>query len=181
MNNEPENSLTISSLRKLTRLVWILVVLLILNLLATIILGLSPSLFVQRLNNQLSNHAFPPSEDPMNDFHAWPFEKQVQASSLIIRTEYEKSDQRIKCIIKEIIKQNPGTKFYYKIGDEYTDLGRLPEKDTSYGDGQIAFFVGSPAEMRVAVPYSKGRLTSKGGMSLDDLRQLSKGAKPDRS
>ena len=183
MSQESTNQPTDASTRKLTNLVRVLVVLVALNLVATIVLGLAPSLFVSRLNQQLSSHPISSSDDPLNDFHALPISRQIDAASLIMRTEYQKVDGRTKCIIMEILKQTPNTKFYYKVGDEYPELGgmRGREIDPEYEAGQSAFFVGSPASMRYATSYAKGHLGGIGGISIDELRQMIKALPSKRS
>ncbi|MBI1752046.1 MAG: hypothetical protein HY014_05040 [Acidobacteria bacterium] len=181
MIQESSNRSTDTSTRKLTNLVRVLVVLATINLIATVFLGLAPSLFVSRLNQQITTHQMGASEDPLNDFHAFPISKQVESASLIMRTEYQKTDGRIKCIIVEILKQTPNTKFYYKIGDEYPELGRMRELDTEYEAGQIAFFVGSPASMRYATSYANGHLGGANGPSIEELRQIIKAHPPKRS
>lgn len=185
MSQESTNQPKDASTRKLTNLVRILVVLVALNLVATIVLSLAPSLIVSRLNQQFSTPfsttSITPSEDQFNDFHAWPISKQIDAASLIMRTEYQKVDGRTKCIIVEILKQAPNTKFYYKVGDEFPELGRMREIDKENEDGQIAFFVGSPASMRYATSYTEGHLGGIGRVSIDELRQMIKALPSKRS
>ena len=57
------------------------------------------------------------------NFHELPLEEQIKHASVIALAQYEPSpDGRQRAIIKEILKQTPGTTFYYKVGDEYADM-----------------------------------------------------------
>lgn len=40
----------------------------------------------------------------------------------------------------------PNTAFYYRVGDEFRRGSEQIRDNTDYGNGQILFFVGSPAE-----------------------------------
>ncbi|KFL37575.1 hypothetical protein N788_09310 [Arenimonas donghaensis DSM 18148 = HO3-R19] len=42
----------------------------------------------------------------------------------------------------------------------------------SYGDGEIVFFTGSPAQMRYSAAHADGRLRTLGGVSIEHIRQL---------
>lgn len=175
MSQSSNSQLPEVSIKRLLVLVWVLVVLTGLNLIATLAMGITPSVFAQRLNRQIANQQpIGVQQDPYENFHSWPLEKQLRTATLVLRMEYQKDGNRYKSIIREVIKQNADTKFYYKIGDEFPELSMMQEKDCVYGDGQIAFLVGSPAEMRYATSYSNNKLSALGGMPLDDLKQLAK-------
>jgi hypothetical protein len=88
---------------------------------------------------------------------------------IALATHRIEKDQ-VKTVIAEILKQTPGTTFYYKIGDEWRTHQPL-RPNTSYGEGQVMFFVGSPAQFRFSTSYHDGRITGLGDMPLDVLRK----------
>ena len=110
--------------------------------------------------------------DEFNNFHDWPVEKQVQAASVIAIGKYQKSGDTLKCMISEILKQKPDAAFYYKIGDEFRPGSQVMRDNTTYGDGQIIFFAGSPASFRYSCGFTGDRIRGMGGMPLSELREL---------
>ncbi len=75
-------------------------------------------------------------------------------------------------VISEILKQAPNTAFYYKVGDEFRAGNQQIRENTDYGDGEILFFVGSPAEHCESIPYSGDRLRWMGEIPVSQLRQI---------
>ncbi|MGP8033270.1 MAG: hypothetical protein ACLPQ6_03915 [Steroidobacteraceae bacterium] len=104
------------------------------------------------------------------DLSTLPLEKQIEAASVIVITRYRKDGDRHVCIISEILKQAPGTTFYYAVGDEFAEMSYYPKEGESHGDGQLMYFVGSPAEFRYSTSIQGDRITGLGGMPLDLFR-----------
>jgi hypothetical protein len=101
-----------------------------------------------------------------------PPEKKVRAASVIALARFEKSGTTLRCVITEILKEAPNTAFSYRVGDEFRH-GNIQIKDnTDYGDGEILFFVGSPAEHCYSVAFSGERLRSMGEMPITQLRDM---------
>ena len=105
------------------------------------------------------------------DFYAQPPEKQIAAASVIAIVRYQKDGERSKCLISEILKQTPGVKFYYKVGDELVHCSHYPKAGENRGDGQVVFFVGDPAQFRFSSSFHGERLGGLGDMPLDLLRK----------
>ena len=104
-------------------------------------------------------------------FHELPIEEQIKKASVIALARYEPdADGKMKAVVKELLKKDPGTVFHYEIGDEYAPSSYYPKEATQYGDGLVIFFVGSPATMRMAMSYSGDRIHSLGDMPLQLLR-----------
>ena len=114
-------------------------------------------------------------EPPLHDL---PPEQIVARSSVILLTSYQKDGNRFKAIVAEVLKQDPDTKLYYSVGDEYPMLSFYPKAGETCGDGQVVFMVGSPASMRSSYSFANGRITGLGDMPLSVLREMVKGKKP---
>jgi len=165
-------------LSRLTTAVWALVAISALNLVATLYYGLWP--YITYGGAQMVADA-PTSElrdsvDRYNNFHDWPLDKQIQAASVIALAKHHVEKDQVKTIFAEILKQTPGTTFYYKIGDEWR-MNQPVRPNTSYGNGQLMFFVGSPAQFRFSTSFSDGRITGFGDMPLELLRKKIKDQK----
>lgn len=101
-------------------------------------------------------------------FHQLKLEEQIEKSSVIAIAKYEpSSDGKMKAIIKEFLKKEPGVIIYYQIGDEYQASSYYPKENTNYGDGIVMFFTGSPATMRMSMTYSGNRIHSLGDIPLE--------------
>lgn len=108
-------------------------------------------------------------------FHELKLEEQIKKSSVIALAKYELSpDGKMKAIIKEFLKKEPGVTFYYNVGDEYASSSYYPEDKISYGDGLVIFFVGSPATMRMSMSYEGDRIRSLGDLPLELLKRKCK-------
>lgn len=147
-------------IRSLTIAVWALVVAVLFNTGVTFLSSIVPSAATDRAGDRRLD-APSGGQDPFvnqyQGFHEWPLEKQIQAASVIVVTIYEEENGKLKSIISEILKQQPGVSFDYEIGDEYADASIDIEGDTRYGDGQVIFLVGSPPEMRLFSTYTNRR------------------------
>jgi hypothetical protein len=107
-----------------------------------------------------------------DDFHRWPTEKQVAVSSVIVRGEWKWERGINKCIIAEIIKQDPGTDFPFQVGDRFP-LGDMPARaDADYGDGSVMFLTGARASLRFTSGLRDGRLLGAGNIRLEKLRDV---------
>lgn len=108
-------------------------------------------------------------------FHELKIEEQIKKSSVIALAKYEPSpDGKMKAIIKEFLKKEPGVTLYYNIGDEYASANYYPKDKTDYGDGLIIFFVGSPATMQMSMTYSGDRIRSLGDIPLELFKKKCK-------
>jgi hypothetical protein len=170
---ETSDQAVVAALRRLTLAVWVLVAVVVLSSAAS--LFMRPSVIVPpAARPEIPRGVAPPGYEHQS-FHDNPLDKQIQAASVIAVAKYEKEGDRLKCMIGEILKQAPDTEFYYKVGDEYEMCGRVPKGTESYGDGQVMFFVGNPAEFRYSTSYSGNRM-GRGDIPLDVLRQKIKAA-----
>ena len=165
---------TARSLRRLSIAVWVLAIILALNLVVSILALVSPAFLSKRIMEIVPDMSSAERSSAMdyNSFHDWPIEKQIESSSIIALAKWEKSESAWKCIITEILKQKPNTKFYYRVGDEYRLGSRPVRDDTDYGDGQILFFTGSPASFRFSTSFKGDRLVGLGEMPISELREL---------
>jgi hypothetical protein len=110
-------------------------------------------------------------EKKSSPFYELPIEQQIEEASIIALARYEPAeDGRMRAVLKEILKQKDGVTFYYQLGDEYTPSSYYPKSGTSYGDGIVIFFEGSPAMMRRAISYSGNRITGLGDMPIELFR-----------
>ena len=104
-------------------------------------------------------------------FYDLPIEAQIDEASVIAIARYEPAaDGRMKAVLREVLKKKEGTTFHYQLGDEYTPSSYYPKSGTSYGDGIVIFFEGSPAMMRRAISYSGDRITGLGDMPIELFR-----------
>ena len=111
----------------------------------------------------------------MVPFGELSLEDQILQASVIAIAEYKPgADGKVSAIITDILKIEEGSRFHYKIGDEYHDVSYYPQLDAYYGDGVIIFLTGSPASMRMIMTYSGDRIGSLGGMPIKLLREKAK-------
>ena len=109
---------------------------------------------------------------PATPFYTLNLDEQIQKSSVIALASYEPSpDGKMKAIIKEFLKQDPKVTIYYNIGDEHPSSGHYPKERTSYGDGVIIFFTGSPATMQMSMSYAGDRIRSLEDMPIELFRK----------
>ena len=105
-------------------------------------------------------------------FHELSIEEQIEQSSVIALARFEPAtDGRMKAIFTEFLKRDPAVSFYYDIGDEYPSASFYPEEGRSMGDGMVAFFVGSPADMRMSMSYAGDRIRGLGDIPLELFRE----------
>jgi hypothetical protein len=174
MDASNEQAASVRALRRLTFAVWALVLVLVVNVVLQLLTGFLPFMYARNLVDDppsLSSRRDHASVDPLAGFYEWPLEKQVASASVIVLTKFEQDGPRIKSIISEMLKETPGTTFNYHVGDEYARGSRYVRENTSYGDGEVIFFTGSPATMRYSSTYQGGRLLGLGDLPIDVLRQ----------
>ena len=142
--------------RKMNRLsiaVWILAILLCVTLLVSFVLVYSLSI-------------------TRGEFDRLSPEQRVQAATVIALAKYQRSGSTLRCVISEILKQTPDTKFYYKVGDEFRAGNQRATENADFGDGEILFFTGSPARLELITAYRGDRITGLGDMPISTLREI---------
>jgi hypothetical protein len=107
-----------------------------------------------------------------SDFERRSPESRIQSASVIALAKWERSDSTLRCVVTEILKQAPDTAFQYKVGDEISTLNRRVSGNADYGDGQVLFFTGSPAQLEEATVYRGDRITGLGDISITNLREI---------
>lgn len=169
-------NLDTKSIGKLTIAVWVLSALVCIDISLSLFRLFFPFYLAKSVQASLCKPALLPnaviSEDQYKGFYEWPIEKQVQEASVIVIARYEKENEKLKCVISEILKQTPGTTFYYKIGDEYRPCSRYLQDDVACGEGQIIFFTDSPASMRFSCSFDGNRIGGLGNMPFETLREV---------
>jgi hypothetical protein len=111
-------------------------------------------------------------EEPGLPFHELSIEEQIEKSSVIALARFEPApDGKIKAVFKEFLKKAPKVTFHYEVGDEYPSASFYPKQGMDRGDGLVAFFVGSPAEMRLSMNYSGDRISGLGDIPLELFRK----------
>lgn len=112
------------------------------------------------------------NSSPVKQFHELELDEQIKLSSVIALAEYVPAkDGKMKAIITELLKNEPGTNVYYNVGDEYTHSSYYPTENTNRGDGMVIFFIGSPAQMRMSMTYRGDRIMGLGDMPIKLLKQ----------
>ena len=166
---------TAKAIKGLTAAVWALAFVLLVGTVAPFLwsyLSQAPQALPPQIGS--SDVATPPRpsgfKDEYEGFHEWPIEQKIANASAILLTENAVTDGKVVGTVKEVLMHEPGTELYYKVGDQYQEQVARP--DTSYGDGEIVFFIGSPAQMRFSTTYRNGRCSGLGDMPIDQLRQL---------
>jgi len=108
----------------------------------------------------------------IKQFYELGIEEQIKKSSVIALAKYEPGpDGKMQAIIKEFLKKDSDVIIYYNIGDEYQSASYYPKDNTSYGDGLIIFFTGSPATMQMSMTYSGDRIRGLGDLPMDLFRK----------
>ena len=105
------------------------------------------------------------------EFHAMSLESQVEAASVIAIARYEREGERNKCVLSEVLKQSPGTEFRLQLGAELGHCSHNVKPSENRGDGQLLFFVGSPAEFRFSRTFYGERLAGPSNMPMHLLRK----------
>jgi len=109
---------------------------------------------------------------PQVPFYELDLKEQIEQASVIALAKYEPAtDGKMKTIIKEFLKKEPEAKIYYNIGDEYPTSSYYPKANTSYGEGIIMFFTGSPAMMKYSTTFQGDRIRGLGDLPVELLRK----------
>ena len=167
----------------LTVPLWIIAVAMVIGLLLDLAPLLFPTAYMSRFAQQyvtddggeLRPQALPDAflTDPdvtLSGFSSLPVDRQLELASAIVIAEYSGPEGEEVAIITEILKLAEGTEFNYQVGDEFW-RGIRREPGVEYGDGEIAFFVGSPATLTYTMTFYHGRMLGLGEMTLDQLRE----------
>ena len=113
------------------------------------------------------------SSDEKVPFYELNLEDQLKNSSAILLIEYKKSeDGRYLAIVSEILKLEEGTELYYKVGDEHVSSSYYPEENVRYGEGQIQFYFGSPANMKSSANIYGGRVKTFGDIKISQIKEI---------
>jgi hypothetical protein len=174
-----EEAASTRAIRRLTVAIWALVVALFVNVAIVLWTTVLPLLvFGNHIGEAFSmGSSSIDIKDEFQGFSGWPLEKKIERASVIATTIYKKEDGKLKSMIVSIPKQAQNAMFAYAVGDEYGPESRYPRENTSYGDGEVIFFTGSPATMRESYTYSSGRIGGLGDMPLEKFTALVKAAK----
>ncbi len=120
-----------------------------------------------------SSHAPTSSQEivssiPGKQFYELTSDEQIKTASVIILAKYEPAqDGKVKAVVSRILKKDDNVIFHYKIGDELTSASYYPRENTSYGDGLVIFFAGSPPSQKMSMSYEGDRIRSLGDMPLE--------------
>ncbi|WP_043309373.1 hypothetical protein [Pseudomonas sp. ML96] len=180
-------------IRRLTIAVWVVGLALAAQLLMTLLPFLFPHFYAGRVtqiaqsaNATLAEHSetrtqasTPPgakhSPSPAIDFYELPLQQKIEKASAIalIRNDIA-SDGTLRPIIQEFLKKAPDASITYAVGDEFEKP--FLRNQTSYGDGAIVFFLGSPAKITHLIQFSGDRVLQLEDISLTQLREKCKAA-----
>ena len=178
MSMDTSDPAVIRALRRLTIAVWALVVVVAVSAVGPMIA------YVPWLMSMWTGPGSAPSDRsgassrsviPHERFHEYSVDEKIAAASVIATCKYQKDGDKLKCVIAEVLKRSPNTDFYFKVGDEYPDGSRFAKADVIYGDGQLIFFVGNPAQARYSTSIFGDRLGALGDMPIELLRRKIKG------
>jgi hypothetical protein len=153
MTSSSTSDPTQRKIKRLSIAVWILAILLCVTLLVSFVLVYSLSI-------------------TRGEFDRLSPEQRVEAASVIALARWQKSGSTLRCVISEILKQTPNTKFYYKVGDEFRAGNQRATENADFGDGEILFFTGSPARLELITAYRGDRITGLGDMPISTLREI---------
>lgn len=186
----PTNPLN-KSINRLTIAAWAIALMLLAHLLMYAVPFLFPSLYAKEvrqiqmsLNEALKSHqadaaAIPLSsgrtvkpQKPLN-FHELSLDEQIKQASVIAVTRYENTeDGKVRQVISELLKRDLTAGFNYEVGDEYIDP--YANQMTSYGDGMVMFFKGSPAHAAYSTSFTNDHIYGLEDIPLALLREKCK-------
>lgn len=174
-----DNDKLAASIRSLTIAVWCLRVVFGLQLLVVGWTTLRAFMWRSANVQPVSRAASKAPQDEQaaaEEFQALPLEQKIAKASAIAITRYKRDGNSLRPIITEIPKVRAGTKIHYQVGQELEVDSHQIEPGTDFGDGDVVFFTGNPAEMSQSFSYSHDRI-GYGDMPLGRLRELAKAAK----
>ena len=178
----PDLGSLVKAVRRLTLVVWCLVVLLAVSYAIP---------WISYLRFKMADDGYAPSHSSGtsvvaptefefdNDYHARPPEEKIRRATVILVTEIQREPGKHKEVIREIVKHAPNVRFYYKVGDEYEKISHAPAPDCTdcEGQGQVVFLISNPAQMASSYSYRNDRIEGMGGLSLTELRQMAQQTK----
>lgn len=153
MTNPSTPDPTQRKVKRLSAVVWVLAILLCGTLLVSFVIVRSLSI-------------------ARSEFDRLSPEERIHSASVIALAKWQRSGSTLRCVISEILKQTPGTKFYYKVGDEFSRGNQRATENADFGDGEILFFTGSPARLEETIAYRGDRITGLGDMPINVLREI---------
>ncbi len=96
----------------------------------------------------------PLREDPHPGFHDLAVDQKIDASTVIVLARYQpETDGRMAAIITEVLKNEPGSGFDFKVGDEYPPVSYYKD-ESNRGEGAVVFFSGKPAYQMSSASYT---------------------------
>ena len=108
------------------------------------------------------------SSQTEKQFYELTSDEQIQIASVIVLAKYVPAkDGKVKAVISQFLKKDNNVIFHYKIGDELVSSSYYPRENTSYGDGLVVFFAGSPPSQKMSMPYDGDRIRSLGDMPME--------------
>jgi hypothetical protein len=185
---EIDSKIVARSIRQLAVAVWAATIALVAVLVFWIISWVFPPPYISQFTGSASS--FEPGYDEPHvaptlgvversgetPFHELSVEQQIEQASMIALAEYEEGeDGRMRAIIREILKKEPGTVSYFDVGDEHGMHSFYDRDDRAHGDGVIIFFTGSPARMALSMTYRGERIGGLGDMPLALFREKCNG------
>src|SRR4051812_34469841 len=115
MSEEHSDIKASRAVHRLTIAIWALTAVMFCQMVLTFTAFVVPRFLTHRLNKSSfgssANSSRMADEEQYNDFHDWPLARQIKAASVIALTKYEKDGDHYKCLIAEILKQQPNTEF----------------------------------------------------------------------
>jgi len=101
----------IRAIHNSTMAVWVVVVVGILNLLASVGMGIVPMFLASRFStfepSVSSSTTAPVDEDTAMPFYELPIEHKVHRATLILVTTYQPEGDRMKSVVSEVLKRDP--------------------------------------------------------------------------
>jgi hypothetical protein len=139
---------------------------LVLVLVGIFSVGVDPSTFGSDQDSSVASVLGP------EDFYNWSLDRQIVTATVIARADWKVEGNIRKCIIAELIKQDAGVNFQYKVGDEFARGNQRIQPDTNYGEGQVLFFTDSPPVLRHISVIAGGRLIGLKDVPLEKIREM---------
>lgn len=166
MTDPKEHDAVSRSIKKLTVGFCIMTVISFLNL------GVSIILLVCTLGGGNVPRVWTNSSETVRKLKSRPLEEQLEAASVVALSTWRKDGGDYRAVITEILKHREGTNFAYKVGDEVRRSRRNDRAGVDYGEGEVMFFMGSPAKLEYSIAYSEGRLRNDEGSEISALREI---------
>jgi hypothetical protein len=167
------------SIRSLTKAVWVVAFVLIINFVLSIFPWVFPDFYLSRFTEanlkSLSSEKFPQNDQRIIkhtevSFHDLALEEQIKKSSAIVFAKYQRSDDgRVLAIVDKYLKSPPASEKFLEVGEEHQASSYYPKEKHSRGDGVIILFTGSPATVKMTVSVYDDRVPGYGDITLQML------------